>query len=199
MRRNPALKFTSTDRATWSFRSMLSQDLKPIGFSTWEKESWEDYRARISVPVDEAMLEFYRQVVYDHFEHFNDHYPEFDLRDYDVRVEYLTAEQAYDQVKFFNNKPVTDWGSQYDEFKKRNQDYFIYQRMSRDLTPPFPPIVIQSTLLADRGWRVYGRDIHLIEGTHRVGYLRRMLELGEITPESVHKFVVLRPRPSGAA
>ncbi|WIH05328.1 hypothetical protein KHF85_02060 [Xanthomonas translucens pv. graminis] len=94
---------------------------------------------------------------------------------------------------------MTDWGTQYDYFKAQNQDYLIYQRMSQDLTPPFPPILIQSTLLIDNGWRVYGRDIHLIEGTHRVGYLRRMLELGEVLPKSAHKFVVLRPRFNGTA
>ncbi|AKK66275.1 hypothetical protein ISN35_07115 [Xanthomonas translucens pv. undulosa] len=178
---------------------MLSQNLKPIGFDTWEKESWDDYRIRLALPDDEATLEFYRQVFYDHFEHFNNHYPGFDLNVYDIGIEYLTAKEAYDRIKFFHNKPMTDWGTQYDYFKAQDQDYLIYQRMSQDLTPPFPPILIQSTLLIDNGWRVYGRDIHLIEGTHRVSYLRRMLELGEVLPKSAHKFVVLRPRFNGAA
>jgi len=178
---------------------MLSQDLKPIGFDTSEKESWDEYRMRLALPDLEATQEFYRQVVYDHFEHFNDHYPVFDLNAYDLGIEYLTAKEAYDQIKFFHNKPMTDWGWQYDHFKARNQDYLVFQRMSKDLTPPFPPILIQSTLLADTRWKIYGRDIHLIEGTHRVSYLRRMLELGEILPESTHKFVVLRPRSNGVA
>ncbi|MDH4906116.1 hypothetical protein ACWA5G_00180 [Xanthomonas axonopodis pv. ricini] len=173
---------------------MLPQYLKPIGFDTWEKESWDDYRARLVLPDHEAILEFYRQVVYDHFDHFNEHYPALELEEYEFSVEYMTAQEAYDQIKFFFNESMTDWGSQYDYFKARNQDYVIYQRMSRDLTPPFPPVLIESTLLIDNGWRVYGRDIHLIEGTHRVSYLRRMLELGEISPHSSHKFVVMRPQ-----
>jgi hypothetical protein len=178
---------------------MLSDDIKPIGFDTWDKEEWEQYRARLALPDHEATLEFHRQVVYDHFEHFNDHYPDFALEDYDLSIEYMKAQEAYDQIKYFHNKPMTDWGPQYDHFKARDQDYLIYQRMSKDMTPPFPPVVIHSTLLVDNSWRVYGREIHLIEGTHRVGYLRRMLELGEISPDSTHKFVVLRPRSSGAA
>ncbi|MBZ4039101.1 hypothetical protein [Novilysobacter selenitireducens] len=177
---------------------MLSNDLKPIGFNTWEKEEWEQYRTRLELPDHEATLEFYRQVVYDHFEHFNEHYPDFVLEAYDFFIEYMTAQEAYEQIKYFLDKPMTDWGTQYDHFKTRNQDYLIYQRMSKDLTPPFPPVLIHSTLLIDDGWRVYGREIHLIEGTHRVSYLRRMLELGEIAPDSIHKFVVLRPRSSGA-
>lgn len=173
---------------------MLPSEVKPHGFNTWDKEDWSDYRARHSLPDCEATLEFYRQVVYDHFEHFNEHYPEFDLAAYWFSVEYMTAEEAYDRIKFFHNKPMTEWGAQYDYFKKVNHDYSIYQHMSKELTPPFPPILIQSALLVDSGWRVYGRDIHLIEGTHRVSYLRRMLELGEIEPESLHKFVILRPK-----
>ena len=176
---------------------MLSQTIKPIGFNTWEKESWDEYRTRLALPNHEATLEFYRQVVYDHFDHFNDHYPDFDLDNYEMSIEYLTAKDAYDQIKFFHNEPMTFWDTQYDHFKDQNQDYLIYQRMSQDLTPPFPPILIQSTFLVDDSWRIYGRDIHLIEGTHRVGYLRRMLELREILPESTHKFVLLRPRSSG--
>ena len=177
---------------------MLSQAIKPIGFNTPEKEEWEQYRGRLALPDHEATLEFYRQVVYDHFEHFNEHYPDFELGDYTLAIEFLTAKQAYDQVKYFLNKPMVDWGEQYDEFKARNYPYIVYQQMASARTPPFPPVLVQSTTLVDNGWRVYGRDLHLVEGTHRVGYLRRMLELGEIEPESLHKFVVLRPRETVA-
>lgn len=65
--------------------------------------------------------------------------------------------------------------------------------MVRDRTPPFPPVVIESVLMIDDGWRVYGRPYHLIEGTHRVGYLRRTLERGLVPTDSLHSFVVLRP------
>jgi hypothetical protein len=173
---------------------MLPQSIKPVGFNTPQREDWERYKARLALPDHEATLEFYRQVVYDHFNHFNEHYPTFELGDYDLGVESLTAQEAYDQVRCLLNKPMELWREQYDEFKARNHPYIIYQRMAKDLTPPFPPILVQSSLLVDDGWRVYGRDLHLIEGTHRVGYLRRMLERGEIEPDSLHKFVVLRPR-----
>jgi len=178
---------------------MLSQTLKPIGFNEPEKETWEHYRCRLSLPDHEATLEFYRQVVYDHFNHINEHYPDFELGDYGLGIEFLTAQQTYDQVRYLLNKPVDFWREQYDDFKVRNHPYIIYQRMAANLTPPFPPVLVQSTLLADDDWRVYGRDLHLIEGTHRVGYLRRMLELGEIGPDSLHKFVVLRPRETATA
>lgn len=69
----------------------------------------------------------------------------------------------------------------------------IYQEMSRNLTSPFPPVLLDSSGLADDGWRIYGHPLHLIEGTHRVSYLRHMLAKGLVAPESRHNFVVLRP------
>ena len=172
---------------------MLSQELRPEGFNTWGKEPWDEYRARHRLPADEALQQFYRQVVYDHFDHFNEHYPEFALDDYRLTIEYFTARDVYEQVRFLNNQPADFWNAQYDQFKRTNQDYSIFQAMAVNKTPPFPPVLIDAALLKDDGWRVYGRPLHLIEGTHRTSYLRRMLELGEILEDSRHAFVVLRP------
>jgi len=52
---------------------MLPPKLKPIGYDTWEKETWETYSSRLAIPEDDAVRQFYRQVGYDHFDHFNDH------------------------------------------------------------------------------------------------------------------------------
>ena len=173
---------------------MLEDSIKPIGFETWDKESWEQYRERLALPEDEATQQFFRQVVYDHFRHFNEHYPDLRLEDYELTLESWSAQQADDNIRFFKNEVMDWWGTQYDEFERKNQDYLIYQAMSKDLTPPFPPVVIDSSLLKDDGWLVYGRPFHLIEGTHRVSYLRHMLQRGIIHPESTHKFVLLKPR-----
>lgn len=180
----------------WPVKLMLSRGIRPINFEneSWGKEPWEDFRKRLDLPNDYAIEQFYRQVVYDHFDHFNDHYPDFELSDYEIGIECLTAQEANERIRFFGNKEMDKWGQQYDSFEQRNQGYVIYQKMSKSLTPPFPPILIDSSLLVDSGWRVYGRPLHLVEGTHRVSYLRRMLERGIIASESRHQFVVLLPR-----
>lgn len=54
------------------------------------------------------MLEFYRQVVYDHFDHFNEHYPQLDLDDYALSVEYVTAQEASESIRYFHNQPMTE-------------------------------------------------------------------------------------------
>lgn len=75
---------------------MLAESLKPFGFNTFEKETWTQYRRRLRLPEDEAVLQFYRQVVYDHFEHFNNHYPDFALDDYAFTIQEYSAQEAND-------------------------------------------------------------------------------------------------------
>lgn len=175
---------------------MLPVILKPVGFSTFDREDWSQYRERLNLPEEEAVSEFYRQVVYDHFDHFNEHYPDFKIDEYDIVIRLMSARNANDQIRFFRGEIVDFWETQYDEFEKTNHEYIIFQTMSKARTFPFPPIIVDPKRLYGIGWRECGRPLHLIEGTHRVSYLRRMLARGLITPDSVHKFVLLAPKDS---
>jgi len=174
---------------------MLPTSLRPLNFEneSWNKEPWSDYRVRIVLTDNEAIEQFYRQVAYDHFDHFNEHYPNFCLDDYSIALEQLTAQEANDKIRFFQNNVMDQWNAQFDYYEEKDQQYVIFQEMRKNLTPPFPPVLIETSSLIDSGWRAYGRPLHLIEGTHRVSYLRRMLELRLIKADSRHEFVVLRP------
>jgi hypothetical protein len=175
---------------------MLSNSLKPAGFDTLDKESWDEYRTRQNLPENEAILQFYRQVVYDHFEHFNEHYPDFILDDYEFVIQEYTAQEASDLIRFFRSDAMDEWAEQYDYFANGNLhfDYIIFQTMSSTGTFPFPPIIIDPKLIANKGWNECGRPLHLIEGTHRISYLRHMLQKGLIQGLSRHQFVLLKPR-----
>jgi len=169
---------------------MLPAKLKPIGFDSWEKEIWERYCSRLALPDDEAVRQFYRQVVYDHFDHFNHHYPSFELDVYKCSIRTMTAAEAAATIRFFGNREMRMWYWQYDEFERKGQNYPVFLAMSENGTAPFPPVLIDSRRLEHHQY-VYGKPLHLIEGTHRVSYLIRMLERGLICPESIHSFVVL--------
>lgn len=173
---------------------MLPVDIRPFNFGSFEREEWEAYRSRLVLPEDEAILQFYRQVVYDHFDHFNDHYPDFELSDYDFEIKILSAVEARDTIRFFRGDTLDSWGFQFDEFERRNHVYIIYHEMSKNKTFPFPPIIIEPSKLQGKDWRECGRPLHLIEGTHRVSYLRRMLTRGLIEANSLHRFVLLTPK-----
>ncbi|MEW8508990.1 MAG: hypothetical protein AB2598_20080 [Candidatus Thiodiazotropha sp.] len=174
---------------------MLPTDLKALNYHKWDKEEWEAYVNRIGVPEDKAKRQFFRQVVYDHFEHHNEHYPEFEIDNYEYNIVKLSVLEVRDKVGFFYGKSIAEmWGDQYDQFEEDNADYLIFKKMSQEKTPPFPPIVIDSCQLVDKSWRVYGRPLHLIEGTHRTSYLIRMAERGIIAWQSEHEFVLLTPK-----
>lgn len=174
---------------------MLPLDYKPINFDKpFEKEPWEAYLTRIGLTDSRPEREFFRQVVYDHFDHFNYHYPCFVLSGYRLSMIQLTVNQVEQQIRYFHNDKITDeWKLQFDEFLKVDYQYLVFQRMKNDGTPPFPPVLIDSSKLIDDTW-VYGRPLHLIEGTHRTSYLVRMAELGMIAWDSEHDFVLLQPR-----
>lgn len=173
---------------------MLPNSFRPIGFNTFEKEGWPQYQTRLRLPENEAVLQFYRQVVYDHFEHFNDHYPDFELEDYSIEMREYSAQEANDLIRFFGSEVMGRWGEQYDHFVTTHQNYVIFQSMSKMDTFPFPPIIIDPSLIGNMGRNECGRPLHLIEGTHRVSYLRHMLARGLVLPSSRHQFVLLQPK-----
>lgn len=174
-------------------KRVLPESLRPNEFGTLKKEDWEYYRKRLHLSYDEAELQFYRQVVYDHFSHFNNHYPDFNLENYRFSMIELSAKDANDSIRYFRDEIVDWWATQYRDFASKNQDYIIFRAMSKSKTFPFPPVLLETRLIESDGFREYGRPLHLIEGTHRISYLREMLAQGLVLAESLHKFVLVSP------
>jgi len=170
---------------------MLAKCIRPLNFGEFNIEEWTDYVNRISLSENTPIREFYRQVVYDHYDHFNEHYPEFEIEEYDFSYISLTVSEIKEKVRYLCNQLV-DWSDLYDKYEKMENNDFLFQQMSQNHTPPFPPILMDSSSLIDDGWKVYGRPIHLIEGTHRVSYLLHMAEKGIIDWDSQHDFVFIQ-------
>ncbi len=172
---------------------MLNDTIKPINFATFEIEEWENYCERVGITEEsEAKKQFYRQVVYDHFDHHNNHYPTFEIDQFNFELIELSVAEVNEKIRYFNNRPLNDWwGAQYDEFEQADQQYIIYQFMSQNHTVPFPPILIDSTSWENKDALPLGSPLHLVEGTHRVSYLLRMAERGIISWGSRHEFVLL--------
>lgn len=106
----------------------------------------------------------------------------------------MTAAEATSEIKFFGNREMKMWCWQYDVFERKNQNYPVFRFLSENGTSPFPPVVIDPRNLRHDHY-IYGEPLHLIEGTHRLSYLVRMLELDLIMPESIHEFVLVSPLP----
>jgi hypothetical protein len=106
----------------------------------------------------------------------------------------ITASDIDTTVRYFHGESLLPlWSGQYIDFKNRqHDDYIIFKEMSRLLTFPFPPILLDTSGVEDDGWRKYGRPLHLIEGTHRTSYIVTMNKLGIIDGHSKHRFVIVK-------
>lgn len=174
---------------------MFPKTIKPLRFEEIDQEGWESYKERLSLPNDRALLQFYRQVVFDHWRHFNDVLPDFLIEQHEFEIRHMTVEEVERKVRYFGNEDLgAFWAEQFDLFHKKNQDYMVFQYMKEHLTPPFPPILLDPSALIPRKHWDYGRPIHLVEGTHRVSYLIRMAQREIIPWSSSHEFVYVAPR-----
>lgn len=177
---------------------MIPIKFRPKGFNTLDRESWDDYSKRFCLSLDSAVGQFFRQVVYDHYEHHNNHYPNFKLDDFEYTLQAFTVKQIKQDLRFFDDEVMNWWHLQFDAVhsgeESELQDYTIYREMSQNHTPPFPPIIAENVGIQQTTKRKCGSPLHLIEGTHRTSYLLRMAELGIISQTSKHDFVLLSSR-----
>ncbi|MBA6407906.1 hypothetical protein H4J63_00790 [Pseudoalteromonas sp. 5Ae-yellow] len=171
---------------------MLPMNMKPQNFGGLGVEKWEDYCGRIGLSGSRAYREFVRQVVYDHFNLHNSLYPEFDINDFEFESIYLSVKEIKNSVRYFRNEQVDWWGEQYEEFKETNYPYIIFEKMSENKTPPFPPVIIQESTFSNNDGKALGSPFHLVEGTHRVSYLLHMAKIGDIEWNSTHEFIILK-------
>lgn len=59
---------------------------------------------------------------------------------------------------------------------------------------PFPPVVVEASFARSLGASTdVGEPFYLIEGTHRVSYLHRLVELGRIPPQSKLELIMIAP------
>ncbi|MCC6656589.1 MAG: hypothetical protein IT512_00225 [Rhodocyclaceae bacterium] len=164
----------------------------PCRFDFSSKE-WKEYLSLIGRYEKFVDREFLRQVTYDHFDHFNAHYPWFEIESAKFERICLTATEIYKKIRYFDGQSLDFWYEHFDELRKRPQQYEIFSAMVTNLTWPFPPIALQvkMTKEVDQPLGALGKPLHLIEGTHRVSYLCRMLELKMIDAASRHEVVIV--------
>jgi len=95
--------------------------IKPLRFAEIDQEDWESYRVRLGSPTDRAILQFYRQVVFDHFSHFNEDFPDFFIEHHQFEMTQMTVQEVDKKVRYFGDEELgTFWGEQYDLFETKN-------------------------------------------------------------------------------
>ena len=129
--------------------------------------------------------DFLLQICFEHPGRFNDLLPRFDPRRHVARRIRRTAGWVYDNVRYDDNQDLDFWFSHFDsQFSSGRSDYEIFTQMVEHGEWPFPPVIIDAAFALTLGApESIGRPYHLVEGTHRVSYLRRMLQRGLISRE----------------
>ena len=124
------------------------------------------------------------QVCFEHPARLDAILPQFDARRHVARRVVKTAGWVYENVRHDDNRDVDFWFEHFDsQLHSGRSDYEVFNHMVKHGEWPFPPVVVEASLAASLGAPsgIIGKPFHLVEGTHRVSYLRRMIQLG-LTP-----------------
>lgn len=129
--------------------------------------------------------DFIVQICFEHPRRFNNLLPQFDVRRHTARRIQQTAGLVYGNVRYDDNEDIDFWFDHFDsQLCSRRSDYEIFNHMVKHGEWPFPPVIVEATFAETLGASEgIGRPYHLIEGTHRVSYLRRMIQRGLVSRE----------------
>ena len=156
--------------------------------SITDSESWEQYSARLAITEEPAERYFFQHVVYWHYDDFTGRFHWFQLEDFSFTFENWTAERIHREIRYDAGENL-DWHYHHFKIKKLIP---LLTKMEEDHTWPMPPVVFVFSSSFTTKDKANITPVHLIEGTHRVSYLKKFLLDGFISPESKHKLLVLR-------
>jgi hypothetical protein len=124
--------------------------------------------------------DFILQICFEHSDRFDGLFPRFDVTKHSAARVVKTARWINENVRYDHSEVVDFWCDQFRHLLARNdQTYEVFTTMRANGTWHFPPVIIEAEFALSLGAPPYvGRPYYLIEGTHRVSYLRSMLELG---------------------
>lgn len=128
--------------------------------------------------------DFILQICFEHPARFDALFPGFEPSRHEARRVRRTAGWVYENVRYDDNQDIDFWFSHFDsQFSSRQRECEIFTHMVNEGEWPFPPVIIEAAFGATLGATRLGKPYHLIEGTHRVSYLRRMVQLRLVTEE----------------
>ncbi len=157
-----------------------------------DRESLEEYLARVPLPKSDAEGHFLAHVLFDHFDNFAGRFRWFDYLSWAYEFRDVSADWVKENVRCEHD--LSQWDHLYDGAVKDGGS--LPDVMQRMKTWPIPPVIFELTarLPARKEYEPTLFPYHLIEGTHRVNYLRRLLEDGTIDAQSRHRLLVLRKK-----
>jgi hypothetical protein len=135
--------------------------------------------------------DFILQICFEHPARFDELLPRFDPVLNSARRTERTAGWLYENVRYRNDEANDFWSEQFDsQFDSGKDANAIFTFMKAHGTWPFPPVIVEAALATELGASAHiGHPYHLIEGTHRVSYLRRMLQRELVAHDSIVQII----------
>jgi hypothetical protein len=153
-----------------------------------DNEVWEQYSVRLAITKEPAERYFFEHVIFEHYDDFIRRFPWFQFEDFNFGFENWTAEKIHGEVRYDTGEDIDFWYHHLESDKR----FCLSAQMENTHTWPMPPAVFvfsNSFSLKDKANLT---SVHLVEGTHRVSYLKKYLLNGFIAPQSQHQLLVLR-------
>jgi len=171
---------------------MLSDKYKRYFYSLSDNESWEEYFKRLSLTENKEIRYFIQHILFDHFSNFTGRFPLFAIESHNYTFEYWKASRIHKTIKYDFGEELDFWY----EHVQTNPDpkLTLLKFMLDEKTWPTPIVIFDFSdsyeEVQELGDRV--TSVHLIEGTNRVSYFKKMLLRALIEKDSKHKILVVR-------
>lgn len=161
-------------------------DLKTLLPSEDEREDFQAYYKRISVLLPNFPEECLKQTMFQHGIHSLRLWGWLDPYSLSFREVLWSTEDVASQISSFNEPAVEDWKSQLSESRELSKNK-LGSYMITSGTWPVPPIVLDNVgaIAAPDGTSL--TRYHLLEGYHRLAYLRALHENEHWTPKAEHR------------
>lgn len=174
---------------------MLPMILKKLDTRYRDDGEWQQYLNSIGDFANTIDLDFLSSICLEHFDRFNRNFPRFDVHNHKIERVALSADQIYSDVRYDDNKPLDFWYFQVDDYLSgaSTLNYPQLKHCIEHKQWTFCPVIVEHGFGCEFGGRRLGSPFHLIEGTHRVSFINRLLELGDIAGDSLHEFITIKP------
>lgn len=139
--------------------------------------------------------DFILQICFEHPDRFDGLFPRFDVDRHSALRITRSAVWIADNVRYDHGETVDFWCDRFHSLLGRGATSDeVSGPMLRNGMWHFPPVVVESSFALSLGAPDdIGTPYYLIEGTHRLSYLRAMLELEMISPDRELPLIAVQP------
>lgn len=155
-------------------------------------EFWKEFLNQIGEYAKTIDKDFLSQICYEHSQRFNYQFPKFNINKNQIIRVQKTAQEILKEIKYEWGQELTFHFDNVNNYLLNPQNEIKHQVLKYIVdngTWSFPPVIIKYQLALKLGCKKAGSPIYLIEGTHRLSYIRRLIEEGIVSKDSKHEFL----------